>query len=37
VAGGGAITLSGRALAVTGLQLPVLAPEQALMLHLTTP
>jgi alpha-galactosidase len=32
----GAITLSGRALAVAGLQLPALAPEQALLLHLRT-
>jgi alpha-galactosidase len=30
----GGITLSGRALAVAGLQLPALAPEQALLLHL---
>jgi alpha-galactosidase len=29
----GAITLSGRALAAAGLQLPALAPEQALLLH----
>jgi alpha-galactosidase len=29
------VTLSGRALAVAGLQLPVLQPEQALVLHLT--
>jgi alpha-galactosidase len=32
----GALTLSGRALAAAGLQLPVLLPEQALLLHLTT-
>jgi alpha-galactosidase len=31
----GGITLSGRALAVAGLQLPALAPEQALLLHLS--
>ena len=30
----GGITLSGRALATTGLQMPVLAPEQALLLEL---
>jgi alpha-galactosidase len=31
----GGITLSGRALAAAGLQLPALAPEQALLLHLS--
>jgi alpha-galactosidase len=31
----GEITLTGRALAAAGLQLPALAPEQALLLHLT--
>jgi alpha-galactosidase len=31
----GGTTLSGRALAVAGLQMPVLMPEQALLLHLT--
>jgi alpha-galactosidase len=31
----GEITLTGRALATAGLQLPALAPEQALLLHLT--
>jgi alpha-galactosidase len=29
------VTLSGRALAIAGLQMPVLQPEQALILHLT--
>jgi alpha-galactosidase len=31
----GGVVLTGRALAEAGLQLPVLAPEQALLLHLT--
>ena len=31
----GGVTLTGRALAEAGLQLPVLLPEQALLLHLT--
>jgi alpha-galactosidase len=31
----GEVTLTGRALASAGLQLPMLAPEQALVLHLT--
>jgi alpha-galactosidase len=31
----GGVTLSGRALAAAGLQLPVLQPEQALLLHVT--
>ena len=35
VAGGGRVTLGGRALAEVGLPLPVLRPEQALLLHLT--
>jgi alpha-galactosidase len=30
----GSVTLTGRALASAGLQLPMLAPEQALVLHL---
>ena len=29
------VTVTGRALAHAGLQLPVLAPEQALVLHLS--
>ena len=29
------MTLSGRALATTGVQIPVLAPEQALLLELS--
>jgi alpha-galactosidase len=33
----GGVTLSGRALAEAGLPLPVLRPEQALLLHLTSP
>jgi alpha-galactosidase len=33
--GKGGVTLTGRALAEVGLQLPVLLPEQALLLHLT--
>jgi alpha-galactosidase len=32
---GGGITLGGRALGAAGLQMPVLLPEQALLLHLT--
>jgi alpha-galactosidase len=31
----GGVTLTGRALAAAGLQMPVLLPEQALLLHLT--
>ena len=31
----GGVTLSGRALAEVGLPLPVLLPEQALLLHLS--
>jgi alpha-galactosidase len=31
----GDVTLSGRALAVAGLQMPVLLPEQAVLLHVT--
>ena len=31
----GGVTLGGRALAEVGLPLPVLRPEQALLLHLT--
>jgi alpha-galactosidase len=31
----GEVTLSGRALAAAGLEMPVLQPEQALLLHLT--
>jgi alpha-galactosidase len=33
----GGVTLGGRALAEVGLPLPVLRPEQALLLHLTVP
>jgi alpha-galactosidase len=33
----GGVTLGGRALAEVGLPLPVLRPEQALLLHLTAP
>jgi alpha-galactosidase len=33
----GGVTLDGRALAEVGLPLPVLGPEQALLLHLTSP
>jgi alpha-galactosidase len=33
----GGVTLTGKALAEVGLQLPVLHPEQALLLHLTAP
>jgi alpha-galactosidase len=33
----GGVTLGGRALAEVGLPLPVLRPEQALLLHLTSP
>jgi alpha-galactosidase len=33
----GGVTLGGRALAEVGLPLPVLRPEQALLLHLTRP
>jgi alpha-galactosidase len=33
----GGVTLGGRALAEVGLPLPVLLPEQALLLHLTGP
>jgi alpha-galactosidase len=32
----GGVTVSGRALGTAGLQMPVLQPEQALVLHLTT-
>jgi alpha-galactosidase len=32
---GGGITLGGQALGAAGLQMPVLLPEQALLLHLT--
>jgi alpha-galactosidase len=35
--GAGGVTLGGRALAEVGLPLPVLLPEQALLLHLTSP
>ncbi|HEX2374229.1 MAG TPA: GH36 C-terminal domain-containing protein, partial [Actinomycetota bacterium] len=35
--GAGQVTLAGRALAEVGLPLPVLRPEQALLLHLTSP
>jgi len=33
----GGVTIDGRALAEVGLPLPVLRPEQALLLHLTSP
>jgi alpha-galactosidase len=33
----GGVTLGGRALGEVGLPLPVLRPEQALLLHLTSP
>jgi hypothetical protein len=33
----GGATLGGRALGEVGLPLPVLRPEQALLLHLTSP